>query len=561
MSYVQHLERRSLFSVYYVDPTVTGGANTGSSPADAWTSLAPVNTASFRPGDSLLFRSGTTLNGGLTFGADDGTTTATSSAGVLPVVVNSYGLVTDSTTGATTAVAGAGTFTLSAGSATHGIQAKNTAGFDISHVNVVGAGQANDSFNGIWFDNALAGNVKLPYLRVHDVDVSGFGRWGIALTGSNGKSGFDDARIEYANVHHNTLGGVTAYGVFSASSTAYAHANVYVGHVAAHDNPGYAGSPNHSGSGIVLSDVNHILIERSVAHDNGARNTHNGGPVGIWVWDVNDATIQHNESHHNHTNSTSDGGGFDFDGGVTNSVLQYNYSHDNDGAGYGIYQFSGARPLYHNTVRYNISANDGRKNGYAAIDLWNGSGASNLRDVDIYNNTIYVTPAASGSPRAVRFLSATVDVRLRNNIFQTTGGLTLVDVKSRQTGLLFQGNDYWSSGGTFAIRDGTKTYASVAAWSAKTGRELIGTTAVGKQFDPKFVSPGSVPTLNDADRLESDLGAFKLASTSPLIDGGLNLWSRFAIDPGPRDFFGTALPRTRDAALAFAYDLGAAETA
>ena len=29
-----------------------------------------------------------------------------------------------------------------------------------------------------------------------------------------------------------------------------------------------------------------------------------------------------------------DGVGFDFDGGVTNSVMQYNYSHDNDAAGF-----------------------------------------------------------------------------------------------------------------------------------------------------------------------------------------------------------------------------------
>lgn len=559
MSYVQHLERRTLFSVYYVDPTAAGGANNGSSPADAWTSLAPVNAASFRPGDSLLFRAGTTLNGGLAFGADDGTATAASPSSVLPVVVDSYSLVTDPATGATTPAADTGTFTINAGSATHGIQAKNTAGFDISNVNVVGAGQANNSFDGIWFDNALAGNVKLPYVRIHDVDVGGFGRYGIALSGSSGKSGFDDVRLERADVHHNAVAGVTTYGVFSSTATAYAHANVYVGHVTARDNPGYAGSPNHSGNGIVLSDANHVVIERSVAHDNGARNTHVGGPVGIWVWDVNDATIQHNESHHNRTSSTADGGGFDFDGGVTNSVMQYNYSHDNDGAGYGIYQFSGARPLYHNTIRYNISANDGRKNGYGGIDFWNGGGSSGLRDIDVYNNTVYMTPAASGTPRAVRFQNGTTDVRLRNNIFQTTGGLMVAEINARHTGLLFQGNDYWSSGGTFAIKDFTKSYASLAAWSSKTGQEKIGTTLVGKQLDPKLVSPGSVPTLNDADRLESDLGAFKLASTSPLINGGLNLWSRFAIDPGRRDFFGTALPATRNDA--FAYDLGAAETA
>ena len=85
--------------------------------------------------------------------------------------------------------------------------------------------------------------------------------------------------------------------------------------------------------------------------------TPSGGPVGIWVWDANNALIQNNESHHNRTGSTADGGGFDFDGGVTNSVMQYNYSHDNAGPGYGVYQFRG-EALNGFTVRYNVSAND-----------------------------------------------------------------------------------------------------------------------------------------------------------------------------------------------------------
>ena len=52
---------------------------------------------------------------------------------------------------------------------------------------------------------------------------------------------------------------------------------------------------------------------------------------------------------------------------MTNSVMQYNYSHDNDGAGYGLYQGSTSAPWSNNVVRYNISQNDGRKNGYGAI--------------------------------------------------------------------------------------------------------------------------------------------------------------------------------------------------
>ncbi len=55
------------------------------------------------------------------------------------------------------------------------------------------------------------------------------------------------------------------------------------------------------------------------------------------------------------------GAGFDFDGGCTNSTLQYNYSHDNYGAGYLLAQFDNAPLMKNITIRYNISENDGRK--------------------------------------------------------------------------------------------------------------------------------------------------------------------------------------------------------
>jgi len=69
-------------------------------------------------------------------------------------------------------------------------------------------------------------------------------------------------------------------------------------------------------------------------YDNGIENTWiRGGGVGIWAWDSNDIVIQHNIAHHNRTGSY-DGGGFDLDGGVSNSIMHYNLSYENDGSGY-----------------------------------------------------------------------------------------------------------------------------------------------------------------------------------------------------------------------------------
>lgn len=519
---IEQLEARALLSTYYVSG-LGDDANDGSEAAP-WASLAKVNSVDLRPGDAVLFNGGDTFAGTLSLNALDGGSAAD------PVVIDSYGV---------------GRATIAAGNA-NGIVAKNTSGFRISDLNLVGSGQAANTFSGIGFDNALTGNAKLSYVHIDHVDVGGFGKYGITVGGSNGKSGFDDVRIEYADVHHNMLGGIETHGVFSSTATAYANANVYVAHNVVHDNPGYAGSANHSGDGIVLSDADGLVIERNEAYENGAANTHVGGPVGIWVWDVNRATIQHNESHHNRTNSTADGGGFDLDGGVTNSVVQYNYSHDNAGAGYGIYQFQGARAFHDNTVRYNISANDARKNGYGAIDLWNGNGSNGISNVDVYNNTVYVTPSAGASPKGLRFVSGMTNVSIRNNVFQTTGGVQLADVGAKQTNLQVQGNDWWSSGAAFSLKVFAKTYTSFADFVKGTGYEKLGTATVGKNVNPFLAGPAVAPTVGVAniDALETSLDGFKLTAASTLRNAGLNLFSQFGIDPGSSDFFGNAVTGT-----------------
>src|SRR5206468_751201 len=127
-------------------------------------------------------------------------------------------------------------------------------------------------------------------------------------------------------------------------------------------------------------------IERCVAYNNGAAcNNPGGGPMGIWTWDSNNITIQYNESYANRCGTGSrDGGGFDLDGGVTNSVMQYNYSHDNYGAGFLLFQFASARPYGNNIVRYNITANDARNFHYGGIYMGGGSAVINNQ---IYNNT------------------------------------------------------------------------------------------------------------------------------------------------------------------------------
>lgn len=303
----------------------------------------------------------------------------------------------------------------------------------------------------------------------------------------------------------------------------------------------------HSGDGIVFGSVSGGIIERSLAHDNGALGF---GGIGIWTYDSTSVTIQDNESYNNHTSGGTDGGGFDLDGGTSNSVLQYNYSHGNDGAGLGLYQYSGAPAWSGNTVRYNISENDGRKNSYSGIQLWNGG--SGLSGAEIYNNTIYVSPAATGRPRAVFVQTATTNVHVRNNILFTTGGLPLIDVASGQSGLLFQGNDYYANGGTVTLRWYGVIYNSLNNWRTATGQERLGTTNTGLSVDPQLNGPGGGGTIGNPDLLNT-LFAYRLKSSSSMINAGLGLQQLFALNAGPHDFYDTPIPQLGG------FDLGANE--
>jgi len=498
---------------YYVSPSGDDG-RAGTTPDNAWKTVANVNAASFSPGDRILFEGGQTFAGNLYFDASDAGTAAS------PVTVSSYG---------------SGRATINAGNGT-ALLAYNCGGFDVCDVNVTGSGRTTNAGDGISFYSDLPAGVKLDRVHIERVEADGFGKWGIAIGGGNGATGYRDVRVTDAIAHDNARGGVITY----AAQTA-ANENVYIAYCQAYNNPGVPGLTTNSGHGIVMGGVNTGTVERCVAHDNGWLCGAGEGPVGIWAYASSNVTIQFNESHHNRTNGPVDGGGFDLDGGCTHCVLQYNYAHDNDGAGYLLAEYSGATAFADNVVRYNVSQNDGRKNGFAGIFVWGAGAAYKVTNTDIYNNTVFVSDSPTGTPRAVRFLGSNYQgVRLMNNVFVSEDGVRLVEVPNA-AGALFAGNCYWSSGDAFQIYWGGSTYASLADWQAGTGQERIAGSDVGFQSDPLLTLPGGGGTFNYADLL-AQLSAYRLQDGSPMIDAGLDLLALFGVS-GTQDYYGTAVPR------------------
>jgi hypothetical protein len=311
--------------------------------------------------------------------------------------------------------------------------------------------------------------------------------------------------------------------------------DVYVGRTTAFDNKGVSGVDRNTGSGIVLGNVDGGTIERSVAHHNGGLNGYTHGPVGIWTYDSTGVTIQFNESYANTTGNGFDGGGFNIDQNTTYSTLQYNYSHDNAGAGLLLAQRWDTGAHHHNTVRYNVSINDARKGEGGALQVW-----GEVRDAELYHNTVVVPPAASGPIWGARISNTSREtsdvqrVHLRNNVFTTSGGVGLVEVTSAQlagsSDLKFQGNDWYAGGGTPRFVWGGSSYTSLSGWRTGTGQEKVGTTNVGLNADP-LLSSGSAGD----DRA-------RLTSSSPMADAGLDL-SSFGVNAGSRDYFGGTAPK------------------
>lgn len=401
-------------------------SNTGLSEKQPWRSIEQVNATQLLQGDSVRFKANQTFVGNLRLAkVKQGQTDEA------PVVtIGSYG------EGRATIDAGPGA----------GFIAKNRGGVHLVNLNFVGAGASKNIGSGILFINTLPRDTKLSDIRIHRVDVSGFKHAGVNFTGQpidNSWSGFRDVKITNTTSHDNGDAGISCIGAWNPEQKGYAHADFYIGNCSAYRNAGIPGKGSHSGSGIVLAQVDGAIIEHCRAYENGSLNDYEGGgPVGIWAWDANRVVIQFNESHHNRTGSSKDGAGFDLDGGVTNSVVQYNYSHDNDGAGYLLAQFDGARPFYGNVLRYNLSVNDGRRNRYGGIHLWSTGANGGITDTTFYANRIYTAQSAHGNPAAVDCSSERIhNIRLYNNCFQTDGKAILVRGEDNPN-VLFTGNTF-----------------------------------------------------------------------------------------------------------------------
>jgi hypothetical protein len=478
---------------YYVDAQNGSDDAKGDSRRAAWKSIERVNRARLGPDDRVNFAAGQTFAGTLRFTGDN------SGAPGRPILVSSFGR------GRARIDGGAG----------DGFTLTDCAHVAVRDLHFVGCGRKNGS------DGAGLRLTRTQHVELSGIDVSGFRVAGIQTGGDA------HTRITHVRAHDNGFAGIAVHGGHNGLPRSR---DLYIADCVVENNPGDPKNlTNHSGNGIVVGGVDGALIEYCRAFNNGWDMPRDGnGPVGIWAWNADRVIIQHCIAHGNKSPG-ADGGGFDFDGGVTDSVMQYNLSYDNAGCGYLLCQYPGATRWANNTVRYNISFNDGAKNFQSGIGLWLGD--TGISDAHIYNNTV-VNPV-----HAVVTLGDLPGMVYRNNLFVAGGDLLKGDFgRSR-----FEGNLYWTPpggrGGVALHRHKTTAYLTLEEWSRATGQELVGGKVAGLYVDPCLVLPPPPPGSQKLPTDPRKLAAMtfgRLRPDSPSTGAGMLIPE----GGGPHDLFG-----------------------
>jgi hypothetical protein len=489
----------------------------GISTNTAWRTIERVNRARFQPGDRLRFQAAESFTGNLVLSAEDSGTSNE------PVIIGSYG---------------DGRATILAGHQT-GITAENVAGITIENLVVSGAGRTNNAGYGVLCENTLANGRRLGFLRLKNVEARNFGNLGIFVTGDH--AGYDHVLITNCVMHDNLRGGMEVAGRLPWDTTVYAHADVKVSNCQAFDNtgdPGYL--KNHSGSGIVLYQIDGGVMEYCTAWNNGGLCRSRGGGVGLWTCASRRVTIEHCESFGNRT-SGGDGGGFDIDGGSIDCVLQYNYSHDNDGPGLMVYTYPYSSFADRGSiVRFNISENDSRK-GRRYAGLWVRTDGKEITGAEIYNNTVLIGP---WTDQTALIYGRGIEARLRNNIFIADGLAVPLRVEQPQDRIRFENNLYWRTDGPTRISWDAQTYTNLGEWRNRTAQEVVNGAPAGLFADPLLSQhpPGFRPCQCVGLRT---VRAFHPLPNSPALTAGLDLRKIFGMDTGSLDFLGPLPPLGR----------------
>jgi hypothetical protein len=340
-------------------------------------------------------------------------------------------------------------------------------------------------------DLGIVNDVTIKNCYIHDVNgkVEGKKRGGIHVhvAGENIKTKFHNLLIE-----NNVVKNVGGVGIGNTSSWGSIHSNDYFPWT----NFVIRGNRvEHTGRNGIIARVG---IDQIIEYNVLAYNSRYSTGHSVFNFNTVGCIMQYNEAYGNTGEPGDiDHGGFDVDYNARGTIVQYNYSHDNN-------WFCGIMRKYNRdiTIRYNISLNE-RLGAYMFGFPWE----DNARGVWVYNNTHYfragLNASIFASPGRVRTPSNTF---FYNNIF------------------------YFEDSGAWGVEpDETCEFSNNLFFNV----EPKGKNAL--VADPLFKHAGLVGTdieMKDPNRLSG----YQLKENSPCINAGIMI-----NDNGGMDFWGNKL--------------------
>lgn len=492
---------------YYIDCSAPqNGAGTQAHP---WNSLSSLAATTFHPGDSLLFRRGTSCNGLL---APKG-----SGSPGAPIVIDAFG-------------AGAPPI-INGGSNEEAVKLFNQQNWEIRNLEIVGGNRYGVFISG---DRP---NSSLNHIHLRDLDVHGAafhsklrsdsGEVVIATTGL--KEVLNDVLVDNVSAHDTTASQGISISAGGSWTGNWGAPQALGNSITVQNSTAY----NVGGDGILVSEATNGLLQNNVVHHTGLCVSCTGStPNGLWEWYCHKCTVQFNESYANKSWLKTDGGDFDIDYYDDDNIVQYNYGHDS--AGYCISVFgSDGSPSRNNIVRFNICSNDaqsraGAFQGEIFLHTWNGG---SLDGVQIYDNSLYWNPAVNApalNTAGVTYAGLGPKIFMNNIVYSTVAGMV-----ETTSDFALDHNLYWSTAPaapTFQI--GKKVYFSFAAYQAASHQDAHSRFVDPLLADPTYHSPGHPSS------------AFKLLAGSPAFSAGENICAAIPIPGctmGERDFFGAPL--------------------
>ena len=315
---------------YHID-AAANDLQDGLTPATAWKSLDKFNATVFKPDDRILFKSGQHWTGQL---RPQGSGSSAANR-FLPIRIGRYG------EGDLPLIDGEGRFTAT-------LLIRDVEYWEVCDLAITnkGATTAPDRTGvRIQADSLkVMRGITLRGLHVHDVNgdlrKSHEGHGILFEANPKTDTSFDGILIENCNLERTDRNGICQRGLGKSRSK-----NVIIRSNNLND---------IGGDGIKLWGTNGGLIEHNIVRNCRARCA--DAAAGIWPFACDDTIIQYNEV--TGTKGTKDGQAFDSDYLCNRTIIQYNYSYENEG-GFILVCSPGNSYNIDTIVRNNVSVRDG----------------------------------------------------------------------------------------------------------------------------------------------------------------------------------------------------------